>query len=455
MEWQPLKYFKTTIFSSFHKCKQMSNIHNLQTEVSVPLMAEQENEEANLSHSVPRRNDSTASSFDRELNEETYTENSRYQETKMKIGKFYEDYIESNSGIVLLLTSQFLNSVMVTTCKLLVTDENFKDPIHPLQILFVRMFITSICCGVYMIVTKSVKDAPLGPKDLRGLLALRGFVGFLGVFGLYYSLQYLSLSDAVAITFLIPMITAFMAWIILGERYSFLEAFCALLSLGGVLLIAKPKFLFGTRSDSETSVDEGIESSSSELRLIASGVGLIGVMGASTVYVVLRKIGKSAHPLLSVSYYAATSSIISFFALLFIPSLSFVLPRNGYQWFLFMTIGFSGFLMQFALTAGIQRVKAGKSSLMIYTNMVFAVFWDLSIWGHFPGLLSCLGIILIIGNAYMVIKYKKNEDDKPSDIENQEIDTEVEDSSANEAISLQDFTITDESEIEHDHKDKR
>lgn len=374
---------------------------------------------------------------------------------------FWANSILPNAGIFLLLNSQFFNSIMVTTCKLLVTDKDFDVPIHPLQILFVRMFITYICCALYMMITKSVEDAPWGPKEIRHLLVIRGLVGFFGVFGLYYSLQYLSLSDAVAITFLIPMVTAFLAWAILHERYSFLEAICGLLSLGGVLLIAKPNFLFGKESESETAGDDGVESSSTELRLLASGVGLVGVMGASGVYIILRKIGKRAHPLLSVSYFALSTCIVTFVSLLVIPSLSFILPENSRQWLLFFLIGLSGFIMQFSLTAGVQRVKASKSSLMIYTNMIFAVFWDLTIWGHFPGLLSFLGILIIITNAYIVIKYKKN-DDEPNDEERDNSDAfiisnddEEDADKYNENISLQDFNITDESEAEPEDNKRR
>ncbi|KAK6454448.1 EamA-like transporter family-domain-containing protein [Scheffersomyces xylosifermentans] len=376
------------------------------------------------------------------------------------VDTIYKSYISPNAGISLLILSQFFNSIMVTTCKLLVTDKDFNTPIHPLQILFVRMAITYICCLLYMVLTRSVPHAPFGPKELRWLLALRGFVGFFGVFGLYYSLQYLSLSDAVAITFLIPMVTGFLAWILLHERYSLLEGICSIISLGGVILIAKPHFIFGKESDNETSsVDESVESSSTEKRLLATGVGLIGVLGASSVYIVLRKIGKAAHPLLSVSYFALTCCVITFVAILVIPSLQFVLPTNSYQWVLFCLIGFSGFFMQFSLTAGIQRVRAAKASLMSYTNMVFALIWDLTIWGHLPGFLSFLGIILIIGNAVIIIKYKPGDDESgtphsgANDLENAEVKYSAVAGVA-ETISLQDFVIEDDEEEEEERVDE-
>ncbi|CAK7892634.1 hypothetical protein CAAN1_08S05050 [[Candida] anglica] len=364
--------------------------------------------------------------------------------------RFYENVILPNVGCSLLVLSQFFNSIMVTTCKLLVTDKEFTTPIHPLQILFVRMIITYACCLIYMYTTKSVPDYPFGPKEIRKLLVLRGIVGFFGVFGLYFSLQYLSLSDAVAITFLIPMVTAFLAWVVIHEHYTLIEAVCGLISLGGVVLIAKPHFIFGSTSDSETSIDENIESSSTEKRLLATAVGLMGVCGASSVFIILRKIGKRAHPLLSVSYFAAICVVLTFTLLLIIPSLSFAIPQNGHQWFLFFLIGISGFLMQFSLTAGVQREKAGRAALMTYSNMIFAIIWDLVIWGHLPGILSFLGIFLIIGMAGVMIVYKPKEAMPPTDIENGASSAEYKElgTPGSDDISLDNFIISDEEEEE-------
>lgn len=355
------------------------------------------------------------------------------------------DFILDNSGILLLLLLQFFNSIMATTCKLLVTDDEFGEPFHPIQILFVRMVITYACCLLYMAVTKSVPDAPWGPREKRVLLLLRGGIGFFGVFGLYFSLQYLSLSDAVAITFLIPMITATLAFILLREAYLWLEAGCSVVSLGGVLLIAKPDFVFGPMSGL---VNEEIESSNSEKRLLASIVGLCGVLGASCVYIILRKIGPGIHPLILVLYFALMCIVVTTVVLIVTPGLNFVLPHNQSQWTLLALIGFLGFFMQFCLTAGIQRVKAGRAAMISYTNMFFSIIWDIAIWHHLPGFLSFLGTLLIMGNAYIVLKYKPHEQDKvgpqrenaPADEEAAPADVPDKELASLEAILLQDFS---------------
>lgn len=309
---------------------------------------------------------------------------------------------EDHLGILYLLITQAFNAIMITTCKLLEMDKLFEKPIHPLQILFVRMVVTYACCVAYMYAKDSTPDAPFGPKEMRPLLVLRGAVGFFGVFGLYYSLMYLSLSDAVALTFLVPMVTAFLAHVLLKERYSVFEGACSLFSLVGVLLIAKPSSIFGTTS----SKDDAIESSSTEKRLIATGFGLFGVLASSMVYIILRKIGMNAHPLITVSYHSLVTTVMSGLGLIAIPSLSFVLPKTAKQIFYFALIGIFGFAMQIALAAGVQRVKASKAALISYTNMIFSLTCDLVVFGHLPGWLSMVGIAIILVNAFLVVKYK-------------------------------------------------
>jgi drug/metabolite transporter (DMT)-like permease len=365
-------------------------------------------------HNLPNDDDS---SFDLSRDEgdvtyatssATFSQSSRFQQVslpliklKHRIASIWIEKVVPSIGLYLIILSQFFNTVMNVTTKLLETDPDFEEPIHPLQILFVRMLITVTGCYLYL---RYIRKEPeiLGPRDLRWLLVLRGVVGFFGVFSMYYSLMYLSVSDAVVITFLVPSVTGFLAWAILRERWSLLEAGGGLVSLVGVLLIARPSFLFGRPENS----NHAIESSDPEERLLATMVGLVGVVGASSVYIVIRKIGKRVHSLITTQYFAAWCVFISLSGIIVIPGLSFKIPHTGRQWFLFFTLGISGFLMQFLLTEGIQREKASRASAMLYTQMVYAIFWEITIWNHLPNIWSWLGIIIILGSAFAVIYYK-------------------------------------------------
>jgi len=262
----------------------------------------------------------------------------------------------------------------------------------------------------------AVPDAPLGPRgSVRWLLVLRGLGGFWGVFGLYYSLTYLDLSDATVITFLSPIVTSFVCSVIpaLKEPFTRHELFAGIMSLLGVMLIARPASLFPVvglvgGEDDVQAAEIAVRripppKAAPQQRAIAVLMGLVGVLGAASAYTTIRWIGKRAHPLISVNYFATWSTIVSVVALVAVPQVGgIVWPATLWQWFLLGGIGVTGFVMQFMLTYGLQLVKAGRGAMMIYTQMLFALLWEKLVWGTTPELMSILGGVLILGSTIWV-----------------------------------------------------
>lgn len=336
---------------------------------------------------------------------------------RVRLYNIWYSMIYSYAGVKLLLLSQFFNAGMAATTRLLETTSD--PPFHPLQILFVRMTITYAGCFAFMYF-KKIPDFFLGPPGVRLLLVLRGTVGFFGVFGLYYSVNYLELSDATVITFLTPTMAAILAWLFLGEKLIPAELGGGFVALLGVLLIARPAFLMHwIEGEHPTRTGSDTDNVPEYLRLRAIFFALLGVFGAGMAFVSIRWIGKRAHPLISVSYFSAWCVLVSTLGLIVIPDLGFVLPQNASQWGLLFALGICGFLMQFSLTAGIQRVKAGRAAAATYTQILWAIMWERVIWHKLPDLLSLLGGSLIIGSAITVsvIKYKQNkiEDEEEQD----------------------------------------
>lgn len=64
-------------------------------------------------------------------------------------------------------------------------------------------------------VRTGVEHPYFGPPGVRILLCLRGIVGAFGLYGVYFSLRYLSLSDATVLTFLSPVLC--------GKHFFFLD----------------------------------------------------------------------------------------------------------------------------------------------------------------------------------------------------------------------------------------
>ena len=158
---------------------------------------------------------------------------------------------------------------------------------------------------------------------------------------------------------------------------------------------------------------EGVNHVTSVQRLIAVGVALIGVLGAASAYTTIRWIGKRAHPLISVNYFAAWTTIVSTVAVLAVPGIDFQLPANARQWINLVFLGICGFVMQFLLTAGLQHEKGSRATNMVYTQMLFALAFDKIVFNTTPGAWGIAGSSLILGSALYValLSNKKKQKD--------------------------------------------
>ncbi|CUA78365.1 hypothetical protein RSOLAG22IIIB_13104 [Rhizoctonia solani] len=187
------------------------------------------------------------------------------------------EFLKNNKGLFIIAASQFFFSLMNLSVKFLTA---IGEPVPTLEIVCVRMFITYACCQVYMFAA-GVPDPILGPKGVRKWLVIRGVVGFFGLFGLYYSLHYMSLSDATVLTFLAPTVTAAFGFLFLREAVSWKQMVAGLASLVGVVLIAKPTSLFGGNGKTDTGSGAGGPIVTEAERMVAVGVAMLGVLGAS------------------------------------------------------------------------------------------------------------------------------------------------------------------------------
>ncbi|KAI1402860.1 hypothetical protein F4819DRAFT_507150 [Hypoxylon fuscum] len=318
---------------------------------------------------------------------------------------------ERNLGLFFVFMAQVFASLMIMTTRLLETG--FETKFHALQIIFVRMLATFILGCLYMWY-KKIPDFPLGKRDVRGLLVLRGMAGFSGLYCSYYSLSYLNISDATVISFLVPTMTAFLCFVALKEPFTAKEALAGLIAFAGVLFIARPTFLFPRPAEEQpeesmklflaenpTGVVPSVPATPAE-RSVAVLMAVIGSLAAAAAYATIRVIGKRAHSLVSVNYFAFLATVGSCFIILVHPDLQFEIPQNAMQWSMLVAIGVAGFLLQFLLTEGLQREKAGRATNLIYTQMVFALILERIVWGTTPPVESLLGSAMIIGSAIWV-----------------------------------------------------
>ncbi|KAF2692279.1 hypothetical protein K458DRAFT_411935 [Lentithecium fluviatile CBS 122367] len=335
----------------------------------------------------------------------------------------------TNKGLAYVLFSQLFGTLMNVTTRKLEIEGNNGQGYHPFQILFARMGITVVFASIYMWRNKT-EHFPFGLKEVRPLLVARGLSGFFGVFGMYYSLLYLPLADATVITFLAPSLACWACSYLINEPFTRMEQIAAYVSLFGVVLIARPASLFSFLSHSKDSVppttgDAGFipspvnttvdtphrfaadyDSVTPAQRAAAVGVAMLGVLGAAGAYTTIRWIGKRAHPLLSVNYFATWCTIVSTVMMFALPDVGFLLPKSLKDWAYLIFLGICGFVMQFLLAAGLQYEKSSRATNMVYMQMLFALAFDKLVFDSTPSALSIVGSSLILGSAVYVAMHK-------------------------------------------------
>ncbi|KAJ2903884.1 hypothetical protein MKZ38_009170 [Zalerion maritima] len=362
---------------------------------------------------------------------------------RSRVATAIRNFVSTNKGVVLVTLAQFFGSMMNMTARIL----EHEAKLHPLQVLFARMSLTIIISYIYMW-WNATPDFPLGHPSVRRLLVFRGFFGFLGIYGIWTSLMYLDLGEATVLTFLTPSVAGYACHILLHERFTMTEQLASFVAFGGVVVIAKPGSLFRSPELGGGSGDNGVNGtmvSSLEFasmeeeevtplqRLFAIGMGMVGVVGASGAYTLIRWIGKRAHPLISVSYFSGTSTAVSAVVLSLAPvldinqpALKFDMPHGTKQWGMLLFLGTCGFIMQFLLTSGLRMDKTNKATMAMYTQMVFAVGFDRWVFGTVMDWTTVIGCTLIIGSAIWVTlaKGKPETDEKKKATEQEPADPE-------------------------------
>ncbi|KAI0357143.1 DUF6-domain-containing protein [Trametes cingulata] len=316
------------------------------------------------------------------------------------------EILDGNSGLLLIALSQLFTSLMGVFVKKLAGVE---PPVPPVELIWIRMIMTWVVCVVYMS-SSGVPSPILGPQGIRLLLAVRGLAGFVGLFGTYYALQYLSLSDTTVLSFLTPMCTAVSGALLLKETLTVKQALASALSFVGVILIARPDFLFGRRATkgvpNEDVVSDADRVVTPGQRVGAVGVALLGIVGLTTAYTTIRAIGKRAHPMHNLAAFALVCILTGPIAML-VTRTAVVISKDTSTVAMLLAVSLCGFAAQMTMTTGLQRETAGRGTMAIYVQVIFAMIFERIFFHTVPPPLSLLGTGIILSSAIYVALTKK------------------------------------------------
>lgn len=277
----------------------------------------------------------------------------------------------------------FLSTVFFSIIALLVKTI---EGLHAIQISGIRCFFQMLFVAPLLIYYKT---GFLGPRDKRVYLVLRGLLGSNAMILLFYAVQQMPLADATVIMFSNPVFTSVLAWIFLKERCTIWDCVFTVFTITGVILIARPPFIFGKHLS-------GIESNYSN-HIKGAVAAFAGAIGAACTIVILRKIGKSVHYYLSVWYYAVIGLIECIITVSILGE--WKIPSCGRDRWMLMLIAVLGIAGQSFLTKALQIEKAGPVALMRTADVVLAFIFQFIFFNRAPTWWSLGGALCVVAST--------------------------------------------------------
>jgi len=288
-------------------------------------------------------------------------------------------------GIAWVIFSSFGFACM-SMCVRASGDINF------MQKALFRNLIAFIIAGTSL-VTAAVKDKSVlyVPRPAIKFLVLRCTLGCLGIFGNFYAIGYMNISDASMLNKMSPFFTILASFLILGEKPTWLSIVSLITAFTGSLFIIKPTFFLTDPAQCFPAI-----------------VGFIGGFGAGFAFACIRKMR---------TYNVNSKMIITVFSLfscmLCIPNLILHFEPMTWQQVLWLIgAGVSAACGQFGITNAYFNAPSSKVSVYEYSNVVFAALLGFIAFGQIPDVYSVIGYVMIIGIAVVVFIVNSREDKK-------------------------------------------
>jgi len=213
--------------------------------------------------------------------------------------------------------------------------------------------------------------------------AIRAFSASGCVVFYIYGINNLMLSENIAIAHSAPIIAAFLAVPILGERIGILRTSAILIGFIGVLIIVKP----GT-----------------DLFKLESLYPLISACFMASVYLSTRSVMSTDSSVAIIFYYSFALLITS---LIFFPS-NFIMPDINQLTFA-MSLGVMGSLGHFFMSQAAKNADVAVTSPFEYSSFIFVGFMGFLIFAEVPTLSIYLGGIIIISTGiFIAYRERKN-----------------------------------------------
>lgn len=215
----------------------------------------------------------------------------------------------------------------------------------------------------------------------RKLLLTRGVFGSTSMLLFFMAVHYMPIGSAVALRYIAPIFAAVFAILILKEDVRPIQWLFFVFSFLGVLVL------------------KGFDNS-------IPVVGLVLVLLASVfsglVYIVIRKIGPSEHPVVIVNYFMCIATAVGG-----VLSIFYWKTPNTTDTLLLLSLGIFGYFGQLFMTKAFQMGETNVIAPIKYVEVVFAIIVGVGFLGETYTLWSFIGMAMIIAGLVLNLCYKQ------------------------------------------------
>lgn len=212
-------------------------------------------------------------------------------------------------------------------------------------------------------------------------LIIRGITGVVSLTCFFKSLNYLSIGTAVSLRYTAPIFAAIFALIFLKEKIKTVQWLLFFIAFLGVLIIKG----FGA-----------------DVELIGLFFVIFSAIFLGIIFVVIRKIGNTEHPLVIINYFMLMAFLFGG-----LMCLKYWEQPTLIEWILFISTGVFGYFGQLYMTKALQAEETNLVAPIKYLEVIFTIIIGMFWFGDVYNGWTILGIVLIISGLLYNIYIKR------------------------------------------------
>ena len=198
----------------------------------------------------------------------------------------------------------------------------------------------------------------------------RAIIGLLAMYGFFYAIAHLKLSNAMVFTYSSPIFIPLVAWIFLKEHMTRVMWLAAGIGLVGVVMVAKPT--------------EGMFN-------LLSLIGVVSSLFAAMAFVTVRALTATEPTTRIVFYFCLIGTVLSA-----LPMLHHWRPYTAQELMFLGSAGVLATLSQLCLSKAYSYAPAGQIGPANYLAIIFAGIFAALLWQEYPDQISICGMVLIL-----------------------------------------------------------